>query len=81
VRADGPRATCPKLSRSALTRHKGATAVNDIPAQISKRKAAIGTSCPTCGALSSFCCFGARGQPRLAIHRDRYAKARGEIPA
>lgn len=47
----------------------------------SKRRAAVFTMCPTCGALPRFLCVGTRGNVRSAIHRDRYAKSKGELPA
>lgn len=51
------------------------------PMKDSKRRNAVFVMCPTCGALPQFLCVGTRGNVRSAIHRDRYAKARGEMPA
>lgn len=51
------------------------------PRRDSKRRAAINVMCPQCGALSKFLCVGTRGNIRNALHRDRYAKAGGELPA
>lgn len=54
---------------------------NIQPMKDSKRRKAVFVMCPTCGALPQFLCVGTRGNVRSAIHRDRYAKARGEMPA
>lgn len=54
---------------------------NIQPMKDSKRRAAVLVICPTCGALPKFLCVGTRGNVRSAIHRDRYAKARGDQPA
>jgi hypothetical protein len=52
-----------------------------LPEKDSARRSALRTSCPTCGALADRPCIGPRGNIRVAIHADRYAKARGERTA
>lgn len=51
------------------------------PAKDSRRREAVFVLCPTCGALPKFLCVGTRGNIRTAIHRDRYDKTRGQVPA
>lgn len=52
-----------------------------LPMKESKRRMAMLGSCPTCGALTKRPCVGTRGNIRIALHADRYAKAREEKPA
>ncbi|WP_460986390.1 zinc finger domain-containing protein [Sphingobium sp. TomTYG75] len=54
---------------------------NIQPMKDSRRRAAVHVMCPTCGSLPGFLCHGTRNNVRSAIHRDRYAAAKGELPA
>ena len=54
---------------------------NIIPMRDSRRRAAVHIMCPTCGALPRFLCVGTRGNVRSALHRDRYAASKGQVPA
>lgn len=51
-----------------------------LPMKASARREAGKVSCPTCGALQNHPCIGTRSNIRKAMHADRYAKARGEMP-
>lgn len=48
------------------------------PRRDSRRRKAVSVMCPTCGALPGFLCHGTRGNLRVALHADRYARQRGE---
>lgn len=51
-----------------------------LPMKDSARRMAGKVSCPTCGALQNHPCIGTRSNIRKAMHADRYAKSRGEMP-
>ena len=52
-----------------------------LPEKNSRRRMAMLGTCPTCGALAKRPCVGTRGNIRIALHADRYAKSNRETPA